>query len=255
MRSRSGLLAAAAVTLVAGGCGGGEGGGESGALRVSPPSQPAPSACATRALATGRSPDRHLAPAPGVYRYRAKGERAAAGGSDAQPLGSTIAMTATKATRVGRLLCFRVQHRYATALAQTATFVVRGPWLYLTELEVQAGAQRSLVRPDPPVLALAPSEVEWNGSFSGPTRGSYSARIVGRRRFKLGRATVRAVGVELDLQARGRVSGSERSVRWFAVDRSIAVAEEVGQDRRMGLERSRLDYTAELVSATPEPAP
>jgi hypothetical protein len=251
MRSAGRLATLAACALALGSCGGGGDGkgaaGERSALELQPPEAPPPGRCSERRLATRRAPDASLRPAPGRYRYRVNGTRTIAEKKRRTArLGSPMTLTATPATRVGRLVCFRLQRRYTPTLGETATFVVRGSTLYMTELELQAGGQRTTIRPEPPVVALAPSELEWSGAFQGETRGRYSAQVVGRRTFRTGGSTERAVGVEFRLSAAGAVKGQERSVRWFAVERGLVLAERVEQSRRLGLDETKLKYSARL---------
>ena len=246
------LVLCAALALA---CGGDDGGtSEPNALEVAPPEPPDAAACGSGQLTTTRRADSSLRPTPGTYRYRSRGTRATGKGAAREPLTSAITLTATGATRVDGLLCFRLQRRYTRTLGETATFAVRGPTLYLTELALQAGGQRTSIRPRPPMVALDQNEVEWNGSFGGETRGRYSARVIGRRTFTVGGTRHRAIGVEFSLTATGKVTGSERSVRWFALDRSLVLAERVRQTRRFGVDRSALAYGAQLLSPDPVPA-
>ena len=253
MRERGLVAGAAACGLALTGCGGGASQEPArDAMRLAPPPPPPEAACATGELATERKPDRALVPAPGRYRYRAAGSRTLSGAETRRtPIAREIEVVATPATRAGRLLCFRVQRRYSASLGETATLVVRGPWLYLTELVVHAGAQRSAIRPRPPVLAVAAGELEWRGTFGGPTRGRYSARVLGRRTLIVDGERRRAVGVEFSMAASGRVNGAERSVRWFGVDGGPVLAERTSQRRRLGLDRVSLDTDARLLSLEP----
>lgn len=246
------MWALAAAALGAPACGGAE---ERSAapegIRLAAPTRPATADCAARQLATAATPE-GLAPAPGSYRYRTEGTRTLSGErSRVRRLPSRTTIAVTGERRIGNLRCFRVQRRYARALGDTATFVIRGSDIYLTGLLLQVGGDLSEIAPDRPVLFLSGDELEWSGRFEGTTRGRYAASVIGRRTMKVGTRRVRAVGVEIRLSFAGEVRGTARLEQWISPDRNLVIAEKVEQRRSYGLDRLRLDYSSRLASLRP----
>lgn len=155
------------------------------------------------------------------------------------------------ARRVGGLACFAMQRRYVKDVADTGVFVMRGSDTYLRSVRFQAGSYIDSVVPNPPMLSMSGSELEWSGEFRGSTAGRYAAEVVDRKTMRVGARSVRVVGIRTRGSYAGNVKGWERSERWFAVDRKVPVAETSTQERTLGLDRLRLTYSARLKSLKP----
>lgn len=236
--------------IVAGGCGSDDEGAPGGAradAALPAAATPAPSACAAEALRTSARPD-DLVPPAGDLAYATVGTRRSLGqgGGGSTPLPRRTAATISAARKVGRLRCFVVQRRYTPQLADNLTTVVRGGDVYLTRLQITAGGQVVEITPDPPIKTLDGDDLEWEGSFDGPTRGRYAGAVVGRRAVRVGDRAARAVGVELRIAFTGELRGSSRSTTWFSLDHNVVVDEKVTQKRALGIDRLRLDYRAKL---------
>lgn len=223
-----------------------------GAVRVQPPEQPNATACAATQLRTSESAD-DLVPPPGTYVYRTKGHRELIGeGGESRPLPKRTEYVITQARDFGNVRCFGVQRRYTEALADSATFAVRGGDVYLTLSEVQSGGQFTTVRPEPPALFLSGAETEWSGTFSGPTRASYRMEVIGRRKIKVGNRTLSAIGIETVFSFDGEVRGLERATRWLSERDNLVLSERVSQQRTFGLDETKLVYRAQLTSTGPQ---
>lgn len=191
-------------------------------------------------------------PDPGTYEYRTTGSRSIEGDSDsATKLPATTQVIITDALRDGPRSCFVTQHRFESNLGDTGIFVVNGDDTLLRSAEFQVGADITEVLPDPPILMLSGSELEWSGSFRGATRGRYAAEIVGRKKFRIDGESVEAVGVETRVSYAGEIEGTERATRWLSTDTRLIVAENVTQERSFGLDRMRLEYRSRLKSLDP----
>jgi hypothetical protein len=253
MRSLAPFAVLLAAAIVVGGCGSDEEAPERPIRLVQPPTPPGADDCASPSLATRQRPD-ELAPEAGTYRYETDGILSTLRDgrvTDRRQLPGTTPVIVTEARRVDALRCFRVQRRLTDSLADTATVVIVGSDVYIARLELQAGGDLIEVVPRPPIRSLAADELEWAGSFAGPTRGVYEASILGRRTMRVGGARVRAVGIEIRLSYAGDVRGRERSRAWFSLRENLALTEQVERERDFGLERQRLDYRSKLVSLTP----
>lgn len=245
------LVLLSALAAVAASCGGGESSDDDPATRGAPsslvraPSIPSPRDCAAAQLRTSAPADPTLIARPGRYTYRTAGS-VRSGDRNPRRLPRRTEYIITDDRRIGAVRCFRVQRRYMPRLADTATFAVRGGDVFLTETRVVAGGQLITIRPEPPVKSLDADDLEWSGSFRGPTRGRYAATVLGRRTFRIGGKRIRSVGVELRYTLDGEIRGSERSRRWFALDDRGVVSERVEQKRRFGLDPVVLDYRARM---------
>lgn len=205
--------------------------------------------CAADRLATSHQPQDRV-PKPGTYRYRLTGTQRLVGAGP-RTLRGDMTVTVTAALHLNRLRCYRVRRALANDIADTATLVVRGNRVYITQLQSTLGGQQTLLMPDPPVLALDPDRLRWEGTFSGVSSGRYRAEPVGRRRFDIGGRPVRALGVRFTLVSTGEVSGTQRSLQWFDPRSNLVVREEVEQRRSFGVDELLLDYRARARALTP----
>ncbi len=159
----------------------------------------------------------------------------------------------TKARDAGKLRCYRVRRTLSSDISETATLVVRGSRVYITQVQSTLGGQDTRFQPDPPVLAFDPSRLSWQGAFSGTTSGSYRAEVVGRRRFRIGARGVRTAGVRLTLVSAGQDTGTQSSLQWGDLHSNLVVHETVRQRRSFGVDELQLDYRARVRSLRPTP--
>lgn len=231
------------------GCGGKDE-GPTGSIVVARPATPSRSQCGSTAESGGRRAEKP--PRPGTYEYRARGRRILIGDRRrAFKLPPTIEIVVSPMRRVGTLACFALQRRYDKGLADTGVFVIRGSDIYVRSARFQDGSYIKSFTPSPPILSLSGSELNWSGEFRGSTAGRYAAEVVGRKTIKVGSRSVRVVGVQTRGSYAGAIKGWERSIRWFALDRNLVVAETSTQRRTLGLDRLRLTYSARLKSLKP----
>lgn len=253
-RARTAAVMAIAIAIVVAGCGDSDDTStDARAPAVEPPSIPDARACDAQELATAVRPDR-LVPASGTYRYQTKGTRTVSssdGEPDVKQLPAQTEVVITPAKSFGGLRCFRVQRKLTKTIADTATLVVRGSDLYLTEVLFETNGQRDIVRPRPPVHSLDPDETEWAGAFRGATSGSYRATSLGRRQMRVADRRARALGVQLQLSLAGDVEATEVSTRWLLPSRNLNLSERVLQKRDFGLDRITLRYSSTLESLNP----
>ncbi|MBI2691126.1 MAG: hypothetical protein HYX29_04180 [Solirubrobacterales bacterium] len=247
-----GILVSLAALAIAGatGCGSSaaENSDSAGAIQVKAPAPPGATACAANALRTSASPD-DLVPKPGTYEYAVKGSRKVVGSNgEATPLPTSIQFIVTPERKYGNVRCFNVQRRYTAALADTATFSVRGGDVYLTRLDTQNGGEFISVTPEPPVLSLNGAEQQWSGEFQGPTSARYTAEIVGLKKLRVGGSSQQAVGIESETKFNGELDGSEKSVRWLSSRDNVVLMETVTQRRTFGVDRLEMSYTARFKS-------
>lgn len=220
------------------------------ALTLQRPVKPTAAQCG-RGLAAGAT--RPEAPTPaGTYQYATHGTKALIGERrHARKLPSRTTVVVTPARKLSNIWCYVIQRRYETDLGDTATFLIRGPDVYLRSLRFQSGGYIKTLSPSQPLLTLSGAELDWSGVFRGRTSGRYAAEIIGRKRFKVGARTIRAAGVRTRISYGGEIKGWERSTRWITTNRNLLIAENVTQVRNFGLDRLRLSYTSRLKSLTP----
>ena len=244
MAWRAMVLVLALLMAAVAGCGGGdEGAPAEDEAKLERPTKPTAEDCAADTLATNAKPD-DLVPRAGVYRYSTSGTRRIVsddGGSSSR-LPRRTQTIVTPMLETGSLRCFRVQRRFGEQLGDTVTLVVRGGDLYITQLSSVAGGQLVDLRPNPPIRSVPGEEVEWRGTFRGPTSGSYAGSVIDRRSIN----GEPAVGVKLEVVSRGEVEGSERSTRWVSLDRNLVLSETVVQQRKFGLDKLELRETSRL---------
>lgn len=240
----------AAIAIAAAGCGSSsdENPASAGTIQVKAPAPPEATACATNTLKTSAAPD-DLVPKPGTYEYAVKGSRKVVGSEDpAKPLPTSMQFIITPERKYGNLRCFNVQRRYTHALADTATFVVRGGDVYLTRLDTQNGGEFISIAPAPPVVSLNGAEQQWSGEFQGPTSARYVADVVGVKKLKVGGRSQQAVGIETVIKFNGELDGSEKSERWLSSSNNVVLMETVTQRRKFGVDELEMSYTARLKS-------
>ncbi len=159
----------------------------------------------------------------------------------------------TPVRRIGKLRCFRVRRTLLKDVSETATLVVRGHRVYLTQGKSILGGQQTGYDPDPPVVVLDPDRTSLEGSFEGRTSGRYKAVYLGRRRFTIAGRRVRAAGGRLTLASTGEQVGTQRSTQWVDPHSKVVVLEVVKQRRSFGVDELFLDYRARPRKLTPEP--
>jgi len=244
-------VACLALALILVGCGGTP--EPVGDARDRPPPPlvvPDRAACAADRLATRRHPDER-APRAGTYRYRVAGTQRVRGDA-AKPLRRDMIVEITPARRIGNVLCYRARRTLLRGVSETATLAVRGNRAYITEIESTLGGLHTRFTPNPPVLALDPDLLSWEGTFVGTTSGRYKAEYLGRRRFKVGGRSVRAAGGRLRLASTGEQVGSQRSTQWVDPHSRIVVREVVEQRRIFGVDELILDYRAQARTLHPK---
>lgn len=251
--SLCGVAAAlAAVTLAA--CGGGDdepaGGGGAGADAA--PEAPTAERCAAERLRTSVAPGA-LTPGAGSYDVAVRGTSTltqSGGRSSTERLPRRGKLVVTAARRFGNVRCFTVQTTRGE-LKLDATFAVRGGDVYLTASDSDNGAYRTSLIPEPPILVLHGDELEWEGSFGGPLRGSYRAYVVGRRTMTVDGQRVRVVGIRTELSFGGEQRGSDNSTRWISLRDNLVVLEESSSEVGTGTDRLRLRARTRLLSLRP----
>jgi hypothetical protein len=249
---KRGILVSLAALAIAAAAGCGSSSDESpdsaGTIQVKAPSPPDATACAANTLNTAAAPD-DLVPTPGTYEYAVKGSREVVGSADpAKPLPTSMQFIVTPERKYDNLRCFNVQRRYTEALADTATFVVRGGDVYLTRLDTQNGGEFISIAPEPPVISLNGAEQQWSGEFKGPTSARYVADVVGLKKLKVGGRSQQAVGIETVIKFNGELDGSEKSLRWLSSSDNVVLMETVTQRRKFGVDELEMSYTARLKS-------
>lgn len=243
------VLAAAVASTLAG-CGGDKPTPPAKPITLKPPSTPTDADCGL--TGEGDPDDSEKPAAPGTYRYKTTGTRALLGERDRiTKLPSETQMIVTGAISKGAQRCFTTQRRFESNLGDTGVFVINGHDTLLRSGSFQAGADITEIVPDPPMMVLSGSELEWSGSFDGLTTGRFKAEIVDRKRMRVGGRSVQVVGVKMNVQYGGDVEGFEHSTRWVSVKDRLVVAETVEQKRAFGLDSMRLKYRSTLISLEP----
>ncbi len=214
------------------------------------PSKPTAAQCGSALTAT-TAPE--LRPtSPGTYEYKTKGKRELIGEKRrVSKLPARTEMITSPARMVDNVWCYVTQRKFEKDLGDTATLLIRGSDIYLQKLSFQSGGYIKKLSPRQPLLMLSGTELDWSGVFRGRTSGRYASEIVGRKSMKVGSRKVKVVGVKSRISYGGDIEGYERSTRWIAVNRNVVVSENVVQQRKFGLDKLRLSYTAHLVSLKP----
>lgn len=240
------LLVAAALLP---GCGSSSGTGEaSSSSALKPPAKPTPADCQADALATNAKPET-LVPAPGTYVYAVKGTRRERSSSGVPTkLAPTAETITTDNIKAGNLRCWRAQRRYTPKIADTYTFVVRGGDVYISGIDFYAAGRVFHVVPKPPIKAVDASNLNWQGSFSGPTNGQYAGSAIGRKTVDAVGGRQHTLGVELRLSFGGQVQGTTRQDNYVSLDKGLLLTEDVLQDRTIGGQPVRLAYKSRLKS-------
>lgn len=236
-----------AMAILVTGCGGGDGsGGATSVVSIEPAQTPDTRDCAAEALATDVEPD-GLTPAPGEYLYATTGERGIPEDrATIQSLPKESVFTATAANDFENVECFVLQRKLSESLADTSTIAIRGSDAYLTKIVAQAGGQITELAPNPPVLIFSGDELEWEGTFEGPTSGRYRSSIIGRKSIKVGNKRFSAVGVRTEIALSGEIEGTESVTRWLSARENLVLAETVDQRRKFGVDTVVLRYKAKL---------
>jgi hypothetical protein len=195
-------------------------------------------------------------PAPGVYRYAVAGTQAIPGsGVRVKNLPPRGDLYVAPSRRHDGLVCFTVQRRFSTEVANTSTYVIRGNDVYLVALRIQALGESHLIHPDPPVLTVSDEGSSWSGRFGGSTAGSYQFSGLGKRTFRVGSRPLRAVGISSVVSYRGAVAGSQRSTTWVSLRHEVVVAEAFRSRQLLGVSSLRLRSRSHLLSLDPDPLP
>jgi hypothetical protein len=160
-------------------------------------------------------------------------------------------LIATRSRRFGGLVCFRLQKRYTSDVANTETYLIRGGELFLVGLRVQALGRSQEVRPVPAVLFASSSGSSWSGRFTGATSGSYTVTGLGERVFRLAGRRLRVTGLRSSVSYRGAVSGTQTMTAWISPQRRLVVAERVSLRERLGVSDLRLRLRRWLLGLDP----
>lgn len=245
------LATLATFAVFASGCGGGDTPSQTVKIQLPTPKMPSAADCGLDG--SGSKSSSETPPKPGTYSFSTTGTRSVVGDSEPpKALPATTKLIVTAALRKGGQSCFVTQHRLEDNLGDTGVFVISGGDTFARSAEFQVGADVSEIVPDPPILLLSGSELEWSGTFSGATRGRFAASIVGRKTISVGGRKVKAVGVETRTAYAGEIEGVERATRWLDPDTRLILAEDVKQERTFGLDRLRLHYRSKLSSLDPD---
>ena len=248
-RQLLGLVFVSVVAFALYGCGDDEQ-PEAKEITLPKPDKPTAAQCDSALTAT-RAPEVRPT-SPGTYEYKTKGKRELIGEKRrVKKLPVRTEMIVSPARMVDKVWCYVTQRKYEKDLGDTATILIRGSDIYLHKLRFQSGGYIKKLSPQQPLLMLSGTELDWSGVFRGRTAGRYAAEIIGRKTMKVGSRKVKVVGVESRTSYGGDIEGYERSTRWIAVDRKVVVSENVVQQRKFGLDKLRLSYTANLVSLKP----
>jgi hypothetical protein len=216
---------------------------------LKPPTTPTAADCQAQALATSAKPET-LVPAPGTYTYAVKGTRREQSSSGVPTkLAPTAETITTPSIKAGNLRCWRAQRRYTPKIADTYTFVVRGGDVYIAGIDFYTAGRAFHVVPKPPIKGVDASNLNWQGSFSGPTNGQYAGSAIGRKTVDAVGGRQRALGVELRLSFGGQVQGTTRQDNFVSLDKGLLLSEDVTQDRTIGGQPVRLAYKSRLKSA------
>lgn len=244
---------ALALVALAGGCGGGDdedgGGGGTQSSKLAPPEKPAAADCRADVLKTDVKPSVTPTP-PGRYTYAMQGTRRdlrASGVPVALPRSSPL--TVTESTQDGNIICFRGQTAYTSKQANTITFAIRGGDLYIASIDFFVAGQTLTLKPDPPIKAIDGSgATDWSGTFSGPTKGSYTGSALGRRSFTFQGRSERALGVELKFDLTGELRAKISQTLWLSLDRGTVYEQKVNQRQDFGTQPIQLEFAAKLKS-------
>ena len=245
-----------AIPLLTAGCGGdSDAKSEPDALVLKAGSPPSVRDCAFEdADSIGRAAPgsgRIAAPAPGVYLYSTSGTETVPGGERPEPLPHQTESLVTPSRRANDLTCFGSERRLSDRTRIPEVYVLRGEDVYITALGFDTPNLVQAFNPRPAVLALSGSTSSWNGTFTGSTSGSYRVEIVGRRTFRIGGKSVKAVGLQSDATYTGEATGTRRTETWLAVDQSLVIEEQGTSTVKVGGGTERLKYRVKLLSLTP----
>jgi hypothetical protein len=243
------------ICLIAAGCGGDseDKSAEPAALALKAGSPPSERDCGfDTADAIEPAPagsDRIAAPEPGIYLYATTGTETTPSGREQLPHETQSLVTPARKTK--DLTCFGSERSLSARTKLPEVYVLRGEDVYITALGFDTPNLVESFSPRPAVLALGSTTSSWTGTFKGSTSGNYRVEITGRRSFKIGGETVKAVGLQSDATYTGNAEGTRRTMTWLAIDRSI-VLQESGESRiTVGGGDERLEYETKLLSLTP----
>jgi hypothetical protein len=252
-------MALTAVVPVLASCGG-SGAGD-GDAAIGTPSRPSVNECGVGSVsgtAAGRTRKRSTdsVPAPGVYRYDVAGRQDITGAAlrarDLPARGETLV---SPSRSIGRLVCFRIQRRFAPDIANTETYVIRGGEIYVVGILIQALGETQYIRPEPAVLSATESASEWSGRFGGRTYGSYSFTVLSKGRFRVGTRRLRAVKISSSVSYRGAFRGTQDATTWISVDHGVVLGERARSSQGFGVSTLRLRSRSHLISLHPRPLP
>lgn len=240
----------AVISLLAAGCGGGsddDAPPPSKELELSATSPPTETDCGFTEAGLDDGGKTTLEPAaPGVYRYTTSGS------ASGDKLPATSTMTATPARKQGSIACIGTARKLSDRVTTGEVYLLRGEDIYAVALGASSPNLVETVRPRPAILAMSGTETSWTGEFSGPTTGTYTGEIIGRRSFRIDGRSVRAVGIESRANYRGEASGTRESEVWIQIDGSLVLQERTRSELRVGGTTEKLDYTVKLASLEPE---
>ncbi len=245
-----GLVAVSVTALAMPGCGSNDDKPSTQKVTLSQPSKPTVAQCGRGLVASAKPKERPAS--AGTYRYKTVGKRELIGEKRRDSrLPARTEVIVTPARMVDNVWCYMIQRRYDTDLGNTGTVLIRGSDVYISKLRFQSGSYVKTLSPRRPLLTLSGTDLDWSGVFRGRTSGRYAAEIIGRKSMKVGSRKVRVVGVKSRISYDGEIEGWERSTRWISAGQSLAISEEVVQQRKLGLDRLRLTYKTRLISLDP----
>jgi hypothetical protein len=259
--ARAATACGALVLLAAPGCGGGEaasdeveGPARTQQLTFEAGAAPADDRCGFEDLdsADAAAPRKTLnPPRPGTYSYETEGTVALPDEARAR-LPDRTETVITPATTEGEVSCHGTEQRFSPRATLSNVVIQRGEDVYLTAIGFASSNYVTTVEPRPAVLASAASGTRWDGTFDGPTSGSYEVEVIGRKTFDVGGDQVEAVGLDSRATYHGDTEGSQARKTWLSVDRPLILSESGEFALEVGGGEDRLEYETTLTSLEPE---
>jgi hypothetical protein len=191
-------------------------------------------------------------PEEGVYTYRTEGfERG--GFSRDYPSTSQRIITHTSSGTFMNHHIFSRQHEqwFELGLADDGGVMLNRR----TRVQFGPVTEDNTIVFEPPMLGVpVPHELgkTWEGSFEGPTSGSYTGRTVDHTTIRVAGEDVEVFANELRIQMRGEVEGEVSITLWASPASGLMIREEAEMNISSGPLTYHSESLIELVSTTPE---
>ena len=207
----------------------------------------APAPPPTAAPASGQIPP----PAPGVYTWRTEGWEEA-GFRRSYPPETQRIVSAKGPGSVSNHHIFSEEHEEWFTLSSSD----RGGVLSERRMRVVFGpvtVDRTVVF-DPPMLGV-PRELtvgqNWQGTWTGPTHGSYTGQTLERRTIRIGDEDVEVLVNELRISMQGESEGEIVTKLWYSPKYGVMAREDGNYTMKGGPGTYRSEYTITLTSMRP----